>query len=86
MTVRVVPAVPRQESAIVSFDGSPVCEYCAPPFSTIEQPMEALGETAIEFLIASVEKADEKRELRVVIPSRFIGSDSIGTNVRLETT
>ncbi len=33
-----------EDLSIVSFDGSPVCEYCAPPLSAIEQPMEALGD------------------------------------------
>ncbi|WP_247221195.1 substrate-binding domain-containing protein [Shinella oryzae] len=71
-------------TALVSFDGSPVCEYCAPSLSTIEQPIEALGETATEYLIARMENADDKRELRVVIPSRFIRRDSIGANSKLE--
>ncbi|MGO4199652.1 LacI family DNA-binding transcriptional regulator [Rhizobium sp. YAF28] len=74
-----------EDLSIVSFDGSPVCEYCAPPLSTIEQPMEALGETATEFLIARMEKSDERRELRVVIPSRFIRRESIAVNSKLTT-
>lgn len=69
--------------SIVSFDGSPVCEYCAPPLSTIEQPMEALGEVATEFLIARMEKSEGLREPRVVIPSRFIRRDSISVARRL---
>ncbi len=75
-----------EDLSIVSFDGSPVCEYCAPSLSTIEQPIEALGETATEYLIARMENADDERELRVVIPSRFVRRDSIGENARPETT
>jgi LacI family repressor for deo operon, udp, cdd, tsx, nupC, and nupG len=75
-----------EDLSVVSFDGSPVCEYCAPSLSTIEQPIEALGETATEYLIARMENADDKRELRVVIPSRFVRRDSIGENARPETT
>ncbi|MFK0331895.1 LacI family DNA-binding transcriptional regulator [Rhizobium sp. NPDC090275] len=71
--------------SIVSFDGSPVCEYCAPPLSTIEQPMEALGEAATEFLIARMEKSEDPRDPRVVIPSRFIRRDSIGLNRQADT-
>lgn len=72
-----------EDLSVVSFDGSPVCEYCAPPLSTIEQPMEALGKTATELLIARMEKGDERQDLRVVIPSRFVRRDSI--SARLET-
>lgn len=75
-----------QDLSVVSFDGSPVCEYCAPPLSTIEQPIEALGETATEYLIARMENAADKQELRVVIPSRFVRRDSIGANAWRETT
>lgn len=74
-----------EDLSIVSFDGSPVCENCAPLLSTIKQPLEALGETATEFLIARMEKLEEMRELRVVIPSRFIHRDSIGVNSKFAT-
>lgn len=63
--------------SVISFDGSPVCEYCAPPLSTIEQPMVALGETATEVLIARMEKSEAVSDLRSVIPSRFIRRESI---------
>lgn len=29
--------------SVVSFDGSPVCEFCSPPLSTIKQPVEEMG-------------------------------------------
>lgn len=63
--------------SIVSFDGSPVCEYCAPPLSTIEQPMEALGETAAELLIRWMADIERPEESRIVIPSRIIRRESI---------
>ncbi len=66
--------------SVVSFDGSPVCEYCAPPLSTIEQPMEALGETATEWLIARMEGTESHPEMRLTIASRFIRRDSIGAH------
>jgi LacI family repressor for deo operon, udp, cdd, tsx, nupC, and nupG len=66
-----------EDLSIVSFDGSPVCEYCAPPLSTIEQPMEALGETAAELLIRWMADIERPEESRIVIPSRIIRRESI---------
>lgn len=64
--------------SVVSFDGSPVCAYCAPPLSTIEQPMEALGEAATRLLIAHMEEPQTIDNQRIVIPSRLIRRESIG--------
>lgn len=66
-----------EDLSIVSFDGSPVCAYCAPPLSTIEQPMEALGEAAARLLIDQMERSEIVDKKRIVIPSRLIRRESI---------
>ncbi|MCM2476446.1 LacI family transcriptional regulator [Rhizobium sp. CG5] len=67
-----------QDVSIISFDGSPVCAFCAPPLSTIEQPMEQLGKAATELLIALMENSGHDGNSRIVIPSRLIRRESIG--------
>jgi DNA-binding LacI/PurR family transcriptional regulator len=71
-----------EDLSIVSFDGSPVCEYCAPPLSTIEQPMGPLGEAAARLLIARMEEPEIMDQTRIVIPSRLIRRESIGLVLR----
>jgi DNA-binding LacI/PurR family transcriptional regulator len=72
-----------EDLSIVSFDGSPVCEYCAPPLSTIEQPMGPLGEAAARLLIAQMEEPEIMDQTRIVIPSRLIRRESIGLTLSL---
>lgn len=63
--------------SIVSFDGSPVCAFCSPPLSTIEQPAEEMGKAAVEMLLEAIEKMGSPSPMRRVIPSRLIVRESI---------
>ncbi|KQS75403.1 LacI family transcriptional regulator [Rhizobium sp. Leaf384] len=67
------------ELSIVSFDGSPVCAFCSPPLSTIEQPAEEMGGAAVELLLQAIEKGNGPQATRRVIPSRLIVRDSMAT-------
>ncbi len=62
--------------SIVSFDGSPVCAFCSPPLSTIEQPVEEMGQAAVALLLAAMEQA-EKEPTRTVIRSKLILRESM---------
>ncbi|WFU11578.1 LacI family DNA-binding transcriptional regulator (plasmid) [Rhizobium sp. CB3090] len=62
--------------SIVSFDGSPVCAFCSPPLSTIEQPVEEMGQAAVALLLAAIDRSEQKPEMRNVIRSRFIQRES----------
>ncbi len=68
-----------EDLSIVSFDGSPVCAFCSPPLSTIEQPMEEMGQTAVALLLSAIDRTDEPRQLRNVIRSRLIVRESMAT-------
>lgn len=61
-----------EDISIVSFDGSPVCAFCFPPLSTIEQPVEEMGKAAVAMLLDAIEKTGEPAPARRVIPSRLI--------------
>ncbi|WP_064709315.1 LacI family DNA-binding transcriptional regulator [Rhizobium bangladeshense] len=71
-------AVPGDLS-IVSFDGSPVCEFCSPPLSTIKQPVEEMGRAAVDLLLDAIDQRQKMAEVRTVIPSELILRESIGT-------
>jgi LacI family repressor for deo operon, udp, cdd, tsx, nupC, and nupG len=63
--------------SIVSFDGSPVCAFCSPPLSTIEQPAEEMGKTAVEMLLQAIETMESPSALCRIVPSRLIVRASI---------
>jgi DNA-binding LacI/PurR family transcriptional regulator len=63
--------------SIVSFDGSPVCAFCSPPLSTIEQPAEEMGKTAVDMLLQVIETMESPSPLCRVVSSRLILRESI---------
>lgn len=63
--------------SIVSFDGSPVCAFCSPPLSTIEQPVEEMGQAAVALLLAAIDRSEQEPKMRNVIRSRFIQRESM---------
>jgi LacI family repressor for deo operon, udp, cdd, tsx, nupC, and nupG len=63
--------------SIVSFDGSPVCAFCSPPLSTIEQPVEEMGQMAVALLLAGIDRSEQQPKIRNVIRSRLIQRESV---------
>ncbi|WP_168879050.1 LacI family DNA-binding transcriptional regulator [Rhizobium sp. P28RR-XV] len=63
--------------SVLSFDGAPVCEFCFPPLSTIEQPFEEMGQAAVARLLDGIGQAEKVRDLRVTIRSRLILRESV---------
>jgi len=53
--------------SLVGFDDIPFAAYCDPPLTTIAQPAERFGETAVDMLIALIEK-QPIAERHVVLP------------------
>lgn len=66
-----------EDVSVVSFDGSPVCEFSTPPLSTIEQPMDEMGQTAAKLLIDHMEQDQKLETVRFIIPSRLIRRQSV---------
>jgi LacI family repressor for deo operon, udp, cdd, tsx, nupC, and nupG len=62
--------------SVVSFDGSPVCEFSSPPLSTIEQPVEEMGQAAVDMLMERIDAADKGMAMRHVVPSKLIRRES----------
>lgn len=65
--------------SLVSFDGSPVCEFSTPPLSTIAQPVEEMGQAAVGLLMERIEQAHIRTATRIVVPSRLIRRESMAT-------
>ncbi|MBB3300007.1 LacI family transcriptional regulator [Rhizobium anhuiense] len=63
--------------SVVSFDGSPVCEFSSPPLSTIEQPVEEMGRAAVDLLLDAIDQRQKTAEVRTVIRSRLILRESV---------
>ncbi|MGO7154033.1 LacI family DNA-binding transcriptional regulator [Rhizobium leguminosarum] len=64
--------------SVVSFDGSPVCEFCSPPLSTIKQPVEEMGRAAVDLLLDAIGQRQNTAAVRTVIRSSLILRESIG--------
>lgn len=56
-----------QDISLVGFDDIPFAAYCDPPLTTIAQPAEMFGRTAVEMLIALIEKTSLPQR-HVVLP------------------
>ncbi|KAA1183695.1 LacI family transcriptional regulator [Rhizobium tropici] len=63
--------------SVISFDGAPVCEFCFPPLSTIEQPFEEMGQAAVARLLDAIGQVEKERDLRVTIRSKLILRESV---------
>jgi DNA-binding LacI/PurR family transcriptional regulator len=66
------------ELSIVSFDGSPVCEFSSPPLTTIEQPVEEMGQAAVAILLDAVNRSGNSPVVRTVVRSKLILRESMG--------
>lgn len=65
-----------KDLSVVSFETSLVSELLSPPQTTIAQPWEDLGRTAVEGIIGLVD-GTRKEPLRVLLPNRLIERGSV---------
>ncbi|GFM75568.1 MULTISPECIES: LacI family DNA-binding transcriptional regulator [Pseudomonas] len=56
-----------EDLSLVGFDDIPLAAYCDPPLTTISQPAEAFGQTAVQMLIALIEKKPIEQR-HIVLP------------------
>ncbi|MCD1635825.1 LacI family transcriptional regulator [Martelella mediterranea] len=66
-----------EDVSVVSFDGSPVCAFCTPPLSTIEQPVDEMGQAAAALLLEAIENGPPTPASCTVVPSRLITRESM---------
>lgn len=59
------------EISVVGFDDIEFAQYCDPPLTTIAQPAEAFGETAVDVLVAWIEGRSRQPAHRV-LPHRLV--------------
>lgn len=63
--------------SIISVDGIALGEYCAPPLTTIAQPMEKIGQTIATILLDLIEGKPPGKELNI-LPHQLIERKSTG--------
>jgi DNA-binding LacI/PurR family transcriptional regulator len=56
--------------AVVGFDDSPISRHTAPLLTTVHQPVERMGRTMAELLLARIEARDV--ELQVTLPTHLV--------------
>ena len=62
-----------EDISIIGFAGDDICEYTTPPLTTMVQPIEEIGEIAVEYLIG-IKKMEEKVD--ILLPARLKIRDS----------
>ncbi|WP_332762954.1 LacI family DNA-binding transcriptional regulator [Pseudomonas koreensis] len=71
-----------EDISVVGFDDIPLAHYCDPPLTTIAQPAEGFGRTAVEMLINLIEKKINP-EQHVILPFELtIRESSAAPSVR----
>lgn len=69
-------AVP-DDISVVGVDGIALAKYCAPPLTTVAQPMGQIGESSIETLLDLIEGRKPEKVLNI-LPHELIVRDSTG--------
>lgn len=64
--------------AMVSFDDLPVASIVEPPLTTVRQPIERLGSTAVDILINLIEHGGESTQ-KVILPTELVVRASCGS-------
>jgi LacI family transcriptional regulator len=70
-----------QDIALVGFDDIPVASALEPPLTTVRQPIERLGSTAVDLLLRVLENPSGKEVPvhRVILPTELVVRDSCGS-------
>jgi LacI family repressor for deo operon, udp, cdd, tsx, nupC, and nupG len=66
-----------EDVSVVGFDDIAVAAYASPPLTTVAQPTQAIGRTAMNRLIDLIDGA-ERSEETVLLPTEFVIRESTG--------
>ncbi len=70
--------LPEQVS-VIGFDDQEFARYCCPPLSTVRQPMQEIGEAAVQLLFRRIQYEDkEDSPQRVLLEPRLVVRHSCG--------
>lgn len=61
-----------QDISVVGFDGIDVSEMIFPSLTTIQQPFEDIGKTAVSSLIQQIESGKKHKAIHHILPWKFI--------------
>ena len=65
-----------QDVALVGFDDMPFAAHMNPPLTTIHQPIEQMGSTAVDLLIDRLHNKLSEPVDRILLPTELIIRDS----------
>lgn len=74
-----------EDIAIVSFDDIPGASTAEPPLTTIKQPIQKMGASAVEKLIAIIDHPESESN-NVILPTKLIVRESCGANATIKTS
>jgi LacI family transcriptional regulator len=61
-----------EDIGVIGFSDDITSRYLSPPLTTVMQPAEEIGTTAVHLLLDAIQKADKHRPREVVIPTRLV--------------
>lgn len=67
-----------EDIAVVSFDDLPVASIVEPPLTTVRQPIQRLGSTAVDILLNLIEHQGEGTQ-KVILPTELVVRASCGS-------
>lgn len=70
-----------QDVAVIGFDDTPVAVRTSPPLTTVRQPIETLGETAVATLLHLIAHPGSGPR-RVILPTQLVVRESCGATIR----
>lgn len=65
-----------EDVSIIGFDNQQVCRYTRPRLTTVDLPLEAMGDEAGRLLLSLIHK-DNKKEKKVVLDCKFVEKKSV---------
>jgi DNA-binding LacI/PurR family transcriptional regulator len=71
-----------EDISVVGFDDVPAAEFNHPSLTTIRQPLNRMGEIAVEVLIARIEETGESRS-EVAVQPEIVARESTGPAPKL---
>ena len=64
-----------EDVSVVGFDNIPESALCAPPLTTVEQPIRTMGHRAIELLINLI-RGEPAEVTHITLPTRLVARQS----------
>jgi DNA-binding LacI/PurR family transcriptional regulator len=65
-----------EDLSVVGFDDAPLAEMISPALTTVRQPLQQMGDTAVSLLLARMDAGEAEPRSRQVLPTSLVVRDS----------